>query len=260
MVEPDFSIAQFSDIHSTRVSGERVNGFDGFGNFERLLTHVASWAVMPDAVLVSGDLSNDGTVESYQRLRATIEASALAHLPWFVGMGNHDDRAQFRAGYLRLSASESSDQPYDHVADVHGLRIVTLDSTIPGEVGGALRDAQLDWLRQVLSNPAPRGTILMVHHHVVPCPVPRLNEIALAQPERLADVIQGTDVHLVLGGHIHFVHIGTLAGIPCVTAPGILAQVVPTIPRPVTSVAGAGYNLVQIRGDQATVTPGYLRD
>ena len=100
----------------------------------------------------------------------------------------------------------------------------------------------------------------MVHHHVVPCPVPRLNEIALAQPERLAAVIQGTDVRVVLGGHIHFVHVGVLAGIPCMTAPGILAQVVPTIPKPVTSVAGAGYNLVQIRGDQVTVTPGYLPD
>ena len=174
MVDPDFSILHLSDIHTTCAVGELVNGFDGFGNFERLLTHVASWAVQPDAVIVRGDLSNDGTVESYQRLRATIEASALGNRPWLVGLGNHDDRAGFRTGYLRLPRDESNDQPHDHVVDVHGLRIVTLDSTIPGEVGGALRDAQLDWLRLVLSNPAPRGTILMVHHHVVPCPVPRL--------------------------------------------------------------------------------------
>ena len=260
MVEPAFTIVQFSDIHSTRVVGELINGFNGFANFERLLTHVETWAVQPDAVIVSGDLSNDGTLESYQRLRATIESSTLANRPWYVGLGNHDDRTRFRAGYLRLPTDASTGQPYDHIADVNGLRIVTLDSTIPGEVGGALRDGQITWLREVLASPAPRGTILMVHHHVVPCPVPRLNEIALANPERLAAVIQGTDVRVILGGHIHFVHLGVLAGIPCFTAPGILAQVIPTIPKPVTSVPGAGYNLIQVRGDQVTVTPGYLPD
>src|SRR3546814_12565775 len=79
------------------------------------------------------------------------------------GMGNHDDRASFREHLLPAEEAESPSSPVDRVDELDGLRIVTLDTSVPGFHHGEISDAQLDWLAGVLSTPAPLGTILALH-------------------------------------------------------------------------------------------------
>ena len=77
------------------------------------------------------------------------------------------------------------------------------------------RPTQLDWLRDVLSTPAEHGTILAMHHP--PIPVPALEPAAIIElldQDRLAEVIEGSDVRQILGGHFHFTSHSTFAGIP----------------------------------------------
>jgi 3',5'-cyclic AMP phosphodiesterase CpdA len=236
--------------------GDRCNGFDGLGNFRRLVAALGELPLRPAFVVVSGDLSNDGSPASYRRLKRAIDESPLAGLPWLVGLGNHDGRAGFREGFLGEAAGRTD--AYDHVATIDGLRVVTLDSHIPGAIDGDVDDGQIARLRATLARPAECGTIVVVHHHVVRCPVIRLNEIALRRASLLGEVVAGRDVLGILGGHIHFFHAGALAGIPCVTAPGIMAQVDPTTPAPVRSVAGIGFNVVQVDRGGMTATPVML--
>ena len=104
-------------------------------------------------------------------------------------MGNHDERAPYAA---ELFGEESDDDgPQDRVHDVDGLRIVALDTSVPGYHHGELTDDQLAWLRR---RAAPRrrqhGTLLALHHPPIPVPMLRAAEIIeLLDQHRLAEVI-----------------------------------------------------------------------
>src|SRR5439155_243446 len=81
-------------------------------------------------------------------------ASLGAQVVWV--MGNHDERG----AYSQALFGEASDAPQDAVYDVNGLRIVSLDSTVPGYHHGELSAEQLAWLADVLADPAPHGPLL----------------------------------------------------------------------------------------------------
>jgi 3',5'-cyclic AMP phosphodiesterase CpdA len=126
-------------------------------------------------------------------------------------MGNHDERA----AYSRELFGVESDEPQDRVHDVAGLRVVSLDTSVPGWHHGELGDAQLGWLREVLATPAEHGTVLALHHPPIPSPMcPVAEVIELQETDRLADVLRGSDVRAILGGHYHFTSHATFAGIP----------------------------------------------
>src|SRR4029453_16265072 len=95
------------------------------------------------------------------------------------------------------------------------LRILALDTTVPEYHHGDLLPEQLDWLREQLATPAEHGTVLAMHHP--PIPVPTMEPAAIIElldQDRLAAVIEGTDVRQILGGHFHYSSHSTFAGIP----------------------------------------------
>jgi Icc protein len=126
-------------------------------------------------------------------------------------MGNHDDRANLRAGLMDLPADMA---PLDKSYDVGGLRIVTLDSTVPGFHHGEVSDQQLQWLEAELAVPAPDGTILALHHPPVPSVLDLSVLVELRDQRRLADVVRGSDVRSILAGHLHYSTTATFAGVP----------------------------------------------
>ena len=126
-------------------------------------------------------------------------------------MGNHDERAPYARGLF----GSDDDGPQDRVHEVDGLRIVALDTSVPGYHHGDLTDGQLDWLADVLATPAPHGTLLAMHHPPLPLPMLRPAElIELREQHRLAAVVEGTDVRGILSGHLHFSTWSTFAGVP----------------------------------------------
>jgi 3',5'-cyclic AMP phosphodiesterase CpdA len=128
-------------------------------------------------------------------------------------MGNHDDRTAFRS---RLLDEHSADpmRPVDRVYELDGLRLVTLDSTVPGLHHGELRDEQLVWLDEVLATPAPLGTILAMHHPPVPSVLPLATSVELRDQARFARALRGTDVRAIIAGHLHYSTFATFAGVP----------------------------------------------
>jgi Icc protein len=149
--------------------------------------------------------------DAYERLKGIVEPAAErmgAEIIWV--MGNHDERAPYSLGLF----GEESDAPQDRVYEFAGLRIIALDSTVPGYHHGRILDSQLDWLRDVLAEPATDGTLLALHHPPIPSPIELMAILELEEQNRLADVIRGTDVRAILAGHLHYSTSGTFAGIP----------------------------------------------
>ncbi|TDN92348.1 phosphodiesterase [Microbacterium sp. BK668] len=211
---PERILLHLSDTH-LRAAGSRL--FDRVDSAERLaqaLAAVEASGVRPDAVVVTGDLADWGEAEAYEAIRALVEPFAAglgARLFWV--MGNHDDRGAFRS---RLLDDVRTDPlvPHDRVDELDGLRLVTLDSTVPGAHHGELDDAQLEWLRGVLATPAPLGTILAMHHPPVPSVLPLAASVELRDQARLAHVLRGSDVRAIVAGHLHYSTFATFAGIP----------------------------------------------
>ena len=103
-------------------------------------------------------------------------------------LGNHDDVALLRAHLLGRDAEPG---PLDEVVRIGALRVVGLDSSVPGEDHGELDDAQLEALADELAEPAPDGTVLAVHHPPIWSTTPMSELVALRDPQRLAEVIRG---------------------------------------------------------------------
>ncbi len=206
----DLTLIQLSDPHIDLGQPSRL------ANVQLALDRVLDAGRPVAALVLSGDLTDSGDPAAYRALRAVVEPAAeQLGAPLVYAMGNHDERTAFRRELVDGSGSE----PYDHVVRVGGLRIVVLDSTVPGRPQGLLTPGQLGWLAAELAEPAPLGTVLVLHHPPVPTAFAPMRSVDLQNPRDLAAVLTGTDVRMILCGHAHHAGASALAGIPVWIAP-----------------------------------------
>ncbi len=230
---PQRVIAHLSDPHLL-AGGRGLHGVDSEGVLRRALAQLEASRLPISALVFTGDLTDLGEPEAYETLRAIVEPTAErlgAQIVWV--MGNHDERPAFADAFF---GGEAGDRAQDRVYDVDGLRIVALDSTVTGYHHGGLDPEQLDWLRGVLDEPAPLGTIVALHHPPLPSLVELMNVLELRDQHQLADVLAGTDVRAVLAGHLHHGVTGQFAGVPVSVAASSCYTIDAGAPRP--SLAG----------------------
>ena len=210
---PTHVVAHISDTHFLGEGRQLYGVVETEANLRQALTQMQRLSGKPEAIVVTGDLADLGEPDAYERLRAIVEPVAAelgAQLIWV--MGNHDERGPYNQG---LFDGEHTDETQDRVYDVNGLRIISLDSTVQGYHHGELTDAQLEWLAAELATPAAHGSILALHHPPVPTPLLwAMDMLELHGQDRLAAVLEGSDVRSILAGHLHYSSFSTFAGIP----------------------------------------------
>jgi Icc protein len=209
---PRHAVAHLSDPHLIGAGGLHYGVIDNVANLRRALDRLAAVRPAPRALVFTGDLADQGAPDAYATLRSIVEPAAAAMGAIVVWtMGNHDERAPFARGLF----DADHDGFQDRVHEVDGLRIVALDTSVPGYHHGELRPEQLSWLADVLAAPAEHGTLLAMHHPPLPVPMLRAAElIELHDQQSLAEVITGTDVRGILAGHLHLSTWSTFAGVP----------------------------------------------
>ncbi|MFD1715890.1 phosphodiesterase [Amnibacterium flavum] len=208
---PTHVIAHISDTHLL-AGGLPLHGtVDTVGNLRRALERLESTGLRIDAIVHTGDIADLGELDAYERVRAAVAPVAeRLGCPVVWVAGNHDVRGPLRQG-LQLGGDPGS--PLDTVTEVGGLRIIGLDTSVPGQPHGDLDDAQLEWVRDQLAAPAPHGTIIALHHPPVETVVHELQTLQLRATDRLRAVIEGSDVRKILAGHFHYATSGGFAGI-----------------------------------------------
>lgn len=160
-----------------------------------------------DFLLLTGDLIHEGEREDYAAYRQLLDAY-LPGVPLCVALGNHDHRDAFRQGFL--NQPDGSAGAYLATQMVQGLRVVSLDSPYIDGLAGSLPDDQLDYLESAVARPAPRGTILILHH-----PVTAIQPWArMAAPARFARILQNSDIKAVFNGHLHSNYVAFYGGVP----------------------------------------------
>jgi Icc protein len=187
-------LVQLTDSHLFANPGGKLLGMDTAESLERVIDLVLAEQPCIDLVLATGDLSQDGSLASYERFR---QLSERIDAPARWCPGNHDELAamQMAAGSSALM------QP---VVDIGNWRVVLLDTLIPGSVFGMLREDQLELLDQALRDAPQRHHLICLHHHPVTIGSRWMDGIGLRNRDEFFRVIdRHPGVRAVLWGHIH---------------------------------------------------------
>ncbi len=213
-----FRLVQVSDCHLSEDPTTPYRGHNADANLDRLSAAVAAFS--PDALVLTGDLSEDGSPESYRRLAGWAVSFGVP--VWWLP-GNHDepermkpvfDAAGFEAG-PRCSAG--------------CWTVVLLDSRWPDDPGGEL-DA--DRLRPLDDLPADSPVAVFVHHQPVPVGAVWIDRVGLRAPERLWErLAREPRPRLVAFGHVHQRFRRRVDAIEVLAAPSTAANSLPGTER-----------------------------
>jgi 3',5'-cyclic AMP phosphodiesterase CpdA len=219
MAPSPFLLLQLSDLHI----GADPSEVDPVASLRAAVEAVQALPDRPDALLVSGDLSDDGSASSYER---AAELLAPLGLPTHVLPGNHDDRAALRRAF---GLAGDGAEPVNYSADLGPLRLIALDSTLPGHDRGELSEETLRWLDAELRQEPTQPTVLAMHHPPLVTAVPPFDEICLSAAERdeLAALLERhPQVRRVVCGHIHRTIAAELGGRAVLVIPSVYRQAV----------------------------------
>jgi 3',5'-cyclic AMP phosphodiesterase CpdA len=252
---------QLSDLHLA-PSGQLVVGIDPMRQMQGMLARIKQLDVSPTFIVVSGDLTENGSAESYEVVNGALRdlGGESMDIPVLLGLGNHDDRTTFRRVIL---GEESSDdrEPYCYSRLIDGLRVIMLDSLIPGHPSGSLGATQLAWLQGELEAPAARGNLTVLHH---PCrltgPVHHYPAFILRDAAALEVIVARHQDRVVgvLAGHTHQANRAPFGGTLHTTAPAVLRQLAYFAGEQYTTVTGGGFNLCQLDDNGLIVHPMLL--
>ncbi|MEG0213349.1 MULTISPECIES: metallophosphoesterase [unclassified Glutamicibacter] len=241
-MEP-LTIIQLSDTH-LRPEGQLLHGsIDSWQRTEQALEAAA--CLDPDAIVVTGDIADRGS-DIHERAAGIFnQAQRELDCPVITVPGNHDPLGAIGESFntRRLSTGP---HPADTVHEVLGLRIIGLDSGGFQLARGRLEQRQLDWLASLLAVPAPRGSLLLLHHP----PVEAANEAragrGLENPMELAAIAAGSDIRAILCGHYHQASTSQLLSTPVFMAPAVSYNMNPFAPTQIVDEPAAGFNVIKV--------------
>ena len=198
------TLVQLSDLH-IRAPGQLAYGRINTAPY--LITAVQSVLNLrqqPDAVVITGDLTDFGRAAEYTHL---AELLAPLPMPVYLLPGNHDDRGQLRSSFAQhgyLGASNNSG-PINYAVQIGGLWLLALDTSVPGHSHGSLGADQLAWLAAQLSSCASLPVVIAMHHPPFETGIGHMDDNGLrgGAAELEALVAQHPNVERVICGHLH---------------------------------------------------------
>jgi 3',5'-cyclic AMP phosphodiesterase CpdA len=194
-------IAQISDMHVTAEGTLLYERIDTAGYLERAVAYVLGLEPRPDVVIATGDLVDGGKPEEYERLRRLL---APLPMPVYVVPGNHDAREPLRAafadrGYLPREGF------LQYTVEGPPVRLIGLDTLVPGKPYGALCEERLGWLAARLDERRDVPTLLFLHHPPFDCGIEAFDRFRLNEGDAaLAELVRRHgNVERVTCGHVH---------------------------------------------------------
>jgi 3',5'-cyclic AMP phosphodiesterase CpdA len=253
---PPLLIAHLTDTHVIGVGEDDERHVDNNARMERAIAGLIAEEPAVAAVVATGDLTNWGRATDFARLAELVEPLRVPFLPI---PGNHDDRDLIRRTF--------PDVPWEHaehaswVTEVGGVRVVGLDSTIPGAPGAAFDAPREAWLRSVLGRTHDGVTILAIHHPPFPTGIGWMDRSGFVGLDRLEEVLADHPVDRVVCGHLHRATTSTVAGVPVQvglsTVQAVALDLAPDAgPRLV--VDAAGYHLLVVAGQRIVTHTRYI--
>ena len=181
----------FIQITDSHIDDDKlVMGVDSQANLGAIVSVISQKNY--DALLISGDLAHNGTLESYQILQKILDP---IETEIYVLPGNHDDLSNL---------SQVFNKSYLCNFTIDCWEVITIDSVQAGKVSGRLSDEQLCSLSQEINSSSAKYIVLCLHHPPVSMQSDWDDEMSLENPEDFFAVIDQYDnIKAVMWGHAH---------------------------------------------------------
>lgn len=262
------SFLHLTDLHLRAPAAEAAMGEDApSARLRAVLSRTATLEPRPEFVAITGDLANGGAPEAYRLL---AEILGECPLPVLLTLGNHDDRAAFRAVFGGTAGPVCQDRV------LGGLHLIALDTLVTGRTGGALSRETLGWLEEALERQPDLPKLVLLHH---PPRAPWTGEnawdaLTAASTEALAKRLEGRPIAGLLAGHVHFDGVRIWQGAPLAVNTGLATAIDPATSAVLHVTEGASYALCRwadgalsvsfvpvapARAELQQVAPGRLR-
>ena len=232
-------IIQISDTHLFETSDGLVYGVNSDESLTAVITHIRNNVTDFDAIVVTGDLTQDESLASYERL---ISHLAPLGAPFYWLSGNHD---------VAETMTKACPSAVAKRVEINQWQLLLLNSQSPGEIPGKLAEQELDWLSHQLMANRQKNTIIALHHHPYLIGSEWMDKINLRNTAQFQAIISTCDnVKAVIHGHIHQ-HSDVLIGkIPCFSAPSTCAQFKPkSSDFQIDTDKTAGYRVLELFDD-----------
>lgn len=217
------SLVQLSDPH-IRPQGVAAYGrVDTAAALGRAVDAVLALRQPPSAVVLTGDCTDYGSADEYANLRRLL---APLRCPLYLLAGNHDDREQLRRAFPDHAYLAQCGEFLQYAVDIDGVRLVALDTNVPGEPHGELCEKRLAWLERTLAEQASRPTIVALHHPPFRTLIGYMDDMGLRSGARelAAIVARHPQIDRVICGHLHRSIQTRWAGTVALTAPSTAHQ------------------------------------
>jgi Icc protein len=221
-------IAQISDTHISTPDSRNDRLFRTAEHLAGAVAHLNALHPQPDLVLATGDLVERGGIDEYERLR---EILASLDMPLFLIPGNHDDRENLPEVFADHAYLPRNGAFLQYTVEDWPLRLVGLDTLVPGESGGRLCTERLAWLEARLAQAPERPTLVFMHHPPFTTGIAAMDEMGLDGIEDLAAVIRRhPQVERITCGHLHRTIVRRFAGTVACTCPATAHQIALDLP------------------------------
>jgi Icc protein len=217
-------ICQLTDLHVCDV-GEACNRVSETNVLaSRAFRAVMAIYPLPDIVVITGDLTENGRPTEYANLSGLLRK--YLPMPVYVIPGNHDRRDNMRQALAHLPGVTSDPVYIQYAIDQYDVRLVMLDTIVPGSGHGELRAEQLEWLDRTLAAAPNKPTIVGMHHPPLRCGIAHMDRINLRNTDAFAAVIaRHRQVMRIICGHHHRPIFTQVANTIASIAPSVAHQV-----------------------------------
>lgn len=217
-------IAQITDLHARPrgLPAYRVSETNSL--IERAVDALLALRPRPDVVLVTGDLTDCGLPEEYEALRPVL---ARLPMPVYLVPGNHDRREALREAFADWPGVTAHPRFVQCVVEDFAVRLIGLDTLVPGQSHGALCPERLGFLEDALGRDRTRPAVVFLHHPPFACGLRHMDRIRLLDgAEELAAILRrNPQVERVLCGHHHRTITTRFGGTLAMIVPGVAHQV-----------------------------------
>ena len=222
-------IAQISDSHIGLGDDSADSQDEAAVQLRRAVDHLMRLPAPPDVVLITGDCVDGGSMPEYQRFRALIRPLTM---PVYVIPGNHDDRVHLQALFGPQGSTPLAGF-VQYVVNTWPVRLIALDTNVPGQSEGYLCAERLTWLEQRLAEAPERPTLIFMHHPPFPTGLAVFDQIGLTNRDMLGAVIaRHPQVERIVAGHVHSTMLRRFHGTLAMTCSSTIHQMFPDLHRP----------------------------
>ncbi len=211
-------VAHISDLHVMEPGGRACGVAETGPALARCVARINALSPPPDLVLVTGDVTNDGTAAQAQEAARLLDG---LRAPFRLVPGNHDDRETLRAAFGEENRGGGGAGEFlQYAFDCCGVRFIALDTLKPGSPGGAFCPTRARWLREELRDAGDAPVMLFMHHPPLKFGVLETDADGFEGAALLGEIVQAHPrIERILCGHIHLSAHAAWRGAVVSTAP-----------------------------------------